>query len=354
MACAWYENRENPAGDAPGVLLSGRDGLGGLGLFVRHRPAVAGTTDQTMPPAVLYVHGATFPSGLSVAYPFHGRSWAGELAAAGLDVWAFDFAGFGRSSRYPHQDADPAGIAPLGRTAGVAGAGEQVVQVLEHVVGARGGGRVSLLAHSWGTIAAGLAATRRPDLVDRLVFFAPITRREQARLPDPNGLGAWHPLTVKAQHDRFVEDVPAGHPSVLSPEHFESWARDWLATDPTSQTRTPPSVRAPSGPAADILAAWSGGPAYDPHLIQSPTCIVRGEWDSLCTDTDARGLFDALDRAPLRRDVKISGGTHLMHLETSRFALYREAETFLLAVDTPGAEDYRHDRRAAGIAAQPI
>jgi hypothetical protein len=53
----------------------------------------------------------------------------------------------------------------------------------------------------------------------------------------------------------------------------------------------------------------------------------------MCTDQDARWLFDALNGSPVRRDVKISRATHLMHLEESRYALYREAEAFLLARD---------------------
>jgi hypothetical protein len=40
-------------------------------------------------------------------------------------------------------------------------------------------------------------------------------------------------------------------------------------------------------------------------------------------------VFDALRASPLRRDVKISRGTHLMHLEESRSTLYRETEAFL-------------------------
>lgn len=52
----------------------------------------------------------------------------------------------------------------------------------------------------------------------------------------------------------------------------------------------------------------------------------------MCTDQDARWLFDALVASPIRRDVKISA-THLMHFERSRYALYREAEAFLLAGD---------------------
>ena len=62
---------------------------------------------------------------------------------------------------------------------------------------------------------------------------------------------------------------------------------------------------------------------------------MRGEWDGMCADRDARWFFDALSASPIRRDVKISRGTHLMHLEASRYALYREAQAFLLADDVP-------------------
>jgi hypothetical protein len=40
-------------------------------------------------------------------------------------------------------------------------------------------------------------------------------------------------------------------------------------------------------------------------------------------------LFNALTASPLRRIVTIGRGTHLMHLEENRFALYREAQMFL-------------------------
>jgi alpha-beta hydrolase superfamily lysophospholipase len=50
--------------------------------------------------AVLYVHGATFPSALSIAHRFDGRSWRDALCEAGFDVWALDFYGFGYSARY--------------------------------------------------------------------------------------------------------------------------------------------------------------------------------------------------------------------------------------------------------------
>ena len=72
-----------------------------------------------------------------------------------------------------------------------------------------------------------------------------------------------------------------------------------------------------------------------PAAIRAPVLIARGAWDSLCTDADARWLFDAFSNSPLRRDVKIGAATHLMHFEESRYALYRETEAFLARHDTP-------------------
>jgi pimeloyl-ACP methyl ester carboxylesterase len=171
-----------------------------------------------------------------------------------------------------------------------------------------------------------------------LVLFGAIARRQQG--DEPPAFDAWYPLTTDAQYRRFVEDVPDGHPMVLHDRHFERWAPEYLATDPISATQThaepgPPTVRTPSGPLADIQAAWHGAFPYDPSAVQAPVLIVRGEWDSLCTDDDARWLFDSFSNSPLRRDVKISKATHLMHLEEARYALYRETASFLAGGDVP-------------------
>jgi hypothetical protein len=68
-------------------------------------------------------------------------------------------------------------------------------------------------------------------------------------------------------------------------------------------------------------------------LIRAPVSIIRGEWDGMCRENDAKWLFHALKSSPTRRIVTISRGTHLMHLEESRYALYRESEAFLVGND---------------------
>src|ERR1700704_4881805 len=82
----------------------------GLSLFQRLLPARTGVEPRR---AVLYVHGATFPSAPSIAHRFDGRSWRDALCDAGFDVWGLDFHGFGHSDRYPEMDRPAAANAPL-------------------------------------------------------------------------------------------------------------------------------------------------------------------------------------------------------------------------------------------------
>src|SRR5262245_15390283 len=63
----------------------------GLGLFLRHLSPVARAEEK--PKIVLYVHGATFPSALSIAHRFDGRSWRDELVDAGFHGRGVDVLG---------------------------------------------------------------------------------------------------------------------------------------------------------------------------------------------------------------------------------------------------------------------
>jgi pimeloyl-ACP methyl ester carboxylesterase len=116
---------------------------------------------------------------------------------------------------------------------------------------------------------------------------------------------------------------------VLSRRHFEEWSRLYLDSDPNSRSRDPAGVKTPLGPFSEIIKAWHGRLAYDPAKVRAPVAIIRGEWDGLIQDEDARWLFDAFSRSPVKRDIKTSRGTHLMHLEAMRLALWRESIDFL-------------------------
>jgi pimeloyl-ACP methyl ester carboxylesterase len=292
---------------------------------------------------VMYVHGATFPSALSIAHRLDGRSWRDELVDAGFHVWGLDFQGFGGSDPYPEMGGPPDDKTALGRAYE---ASLQVEDAVAFILAHERVPRISIIAHSWGTIATALFATRCPNLADRLVFFAPIAGRIKSTRPA--AYPAWRLVSLKDQRDRFVEDVPPAERPVLSRQHFEEWGQLYLDTDSESRTREPASVKTPSGPWQDIAAAQMGDLAYDPASVRAPVAIIRGEWDSLVTDADAHWLFDALQNSRNRRDVKISRGTHLLHLEENRYALYREAEIFLKGRDqAAGASQEAVQRKGA-------
>ena len=276
--------------------------------------------------AALYVHGATFPSALSLFFRFDGCSWADALNAAGFDAWGFDFAGYGESQRYPAmlQAADAA--PPLGR---VDAAERQLATVLRAVRGLAGERQpVHLIAHSWGTLAALRCAPAFADSLASLTLFGPVVQRDGGP-PDPVSAPAWRTLTIWEQYRRFIADVPRGEPHVLLDRHIEAWAGAYLATDPASASREPPSVQVPAGPGADIAALWSGEPLVDAARVRTPTLVVRGEWDSVCDDRDAARLLRSMTGSPVR-DCVLAKGTHLMHLETGRIDLQRAVNEFLL------------------------
>ena len=301
----------------------------GLALSLTRLPAasVRSTTPKVvLPKVVLYVHGATFPSALSIAYRFDGRSWRDALSDAGFDVWGFDFYGFGSSDRYPGMDLPASENAPL---CDAEDGARQLECVVRFILGHQNITRLSLISHSWGAMPAGLFAANHPALVDRWVLFAPIGRRGPRRYETAPTFPAWRIVTLEDQWKRFVEDVPAHEPPVLSRRHFEAWSEAYLDSDPDSRQRDPAGVKVPLGPFSDILKAWHGCLPYDPGQVRAPIAIVRGEWDGLMLDDDARRLFDAFVQSPLRRDIKIGRATHLMHLETMRTALWQESIAFL-------------------------
>jgi len=300
----------------------------GLQLFLRYLPPQARQPEVRH--VVLYVHGGTFPSAVSIAHRFDGHSWRDALCTCGFHVWGLDFLGFGASDRYPEMSLPAERNAALG---GAQMAAEQIEYAVRFICTHHKVSRISIIAHSWGCIAAGRFAGTHPDVVERLVFFGPVTWR--APKGEAQYYPAWRTVSLDDQWQRFTQDVPADETPVLARHHFDEWGGLYLDTDPDSHSRSPASVQTPSGPWQDIADAWAGRLAYDPGLIRAPVAIIRGEWDSLATDADARWLFDALPPSPLRRDVKIARATHLMHLEENRYALYREAETFLRGDDMP-------------------
>ena len=159
---------------------------------------------------------------------------------------------------------------PLGRAAPAAG---QIARAVRHILDQTAKPRISLIAHSWGTMAAGLYTTSHPEEFARLCLFGPIAQRNQRREIDEPPR-RWRLVTVAQQHARFIEDVPQEHPPVLIEPELGAWGPAYLGTDNEAALRDPPAVKVPYGPVADIADAWSGGPFIGGHR----TFALRPWW----------------------------------------------------------------------------
>ena len=195
------------APDETAVLL--RDS-GEPALSIHHEPGPG--------PAVLYVHGATFPAALSVAYCLDGKSWADDLHARGFDVWSFDFAGYGGSDRPTSMQQGR--IARDNVPGRAADAAHQIERVVRYIRKQTHHPRVSIIAHSWGTIPAGLFAGTHSGWIDRLVLFGPVAQR--------NGRDRGAPFVAPAtlvnasdQWNSFQSGIPKDQASLISKERFE-------------------------------------------------------------------------------------------------------------------------------------
>ena len=321
MTLSLRESSAAPAGEG----MRFPSNIAGLNLFMRH---VSPTAPRRGPP-VLILQGATFPSGNAAGWKIDGHSWMDELASAGYEVYALDFLGYGESDRYPEMASPQATGAPLGDIPAMVA---QVDLAVAQILKLHGGGSVNLIAHSAGTFVGARYAETHPERVARLVLFG--APAPYGKPTDPPG------VTTRYADVSREEELESFEPKVrdsrqLDPVMFDAWAKSYLATDPQSASRSPPSVRVPTGMfAAFAQMRRSGRLPYDPQRITTPVLVIQGEWDGVAPLAASLGLYERLG-SPLKRFVILSQAGHRVHLERNRWQLYKETESFLNGGDEP-------------------
>jgi pimeloyl-ACP methyl ester carboxylesterase len=105
-----------------------------------------------------------------------------------------------------------------------------------------------------------------------------------------------------------------------------------LASDPTSVSRNPASLRAPNGGLEDSFYQAIGRPLYDGSSIVGRVLIVRSGNDFWSRPEDAETLASHLDNAKQVSVLTLPNATHFVHLdrpERGRTALIDAVLTFL-------------------------
>jgi pimeloyl-ACP methyl ester carboxylesterase len=279
--------------------------------------------------AVLFVHGASFPTMLAFGFEFApGDSWMDFAAKQGFLACGLDFTGFGDSSR-PAAMMHPAGdTAPVTRAPQAA---REIAVAADYLGKTLGMGRIHLVAHSWGTIPAATFAATHPDALASLTLFGPVVPKPAASAESVHE--AWWTITAAARYQQLrFRDVLPPTLSLLEPAVARRWAAAFAASVPHVEGDPPGALRIPAGPVADIRTVASGdGYPYDPSAISAPVFVVYGDYDTVTDDAGATAFLAKFTASPLVWRMRIDHGSHVMHLEHNRQSLYRSVDAFIHA-----------------------
>lgn len=282
----------------------------------------AGTETQ----AVLFVHGASFPTMLASGFEFApGDSWMDYTAQAGYLACGLDFLGYGGSSR-PAAMAEAADKSqPLIRAPE---ATSEIALAVEYLRTQRHMARIHLVAHSWGTIPAAKYAADHPGMLASLTLFGPVVPTGPSD-DSPVHYG-WFLLSAEDRYQelRFTDVLPPGTDLLEAAVH-KRWAKEFAASGPHYAEDPPDNLRIPAGFLPDIAEAEQGRYPYDPRKVVTPLFVVYGDYDTIAVDAGVTSFINGFSASPVIWRLKIRQGTHVMHLERNRRSLYESVLAFI-------------------------
>jgi pimeloyl-ACP methyl ester carboxylesterase len=312
----------------------------GIKLFIREKMA-EGNTRFTDDNVVLFLHGATAPSTCDFDLGYKDYSWADWMVKRGYVVYMGDYRNYGYSSREKAMDEPPAKNQPVTRSYLAL---RDIQAMVDHIKRTRGVRKVTLIGWSWGAMMAGYYASLHSENVHKLVLFAPLynfndhtnlgpgSALQNKRKPhDFNfGLGAYRLASEAANTGRWNGEIPVENKDEYrDPAVPAAFWTECLATDPSSNTRNPPSLRAPNGVLEDSFYQATGRPLWNAANIYVPTLVIAGAYDTWSFPEDRAGLMRDLVHAPTKKSVLIPDATHFVLFEKPRFQFFEEIAKFL-------------------------
>ncbi len=257
----------------------------GMKLMVVAKTPTAGRLGK----AILLVHG----SGVGWVYwdiPFRDYSIMDYLAQKGLDVYAVECRGYGKSTK------------PNGMEVNATTTAADLRPVITEITKKSGVNKVSLAGHSSGGAVLLVAAGMYPELLDRMIligapykkvhpnFVAYATKViEMAKEPGKDYVPNLHYKDVEKRLDAYDEDVVAWYKKVVEEQYGLM----------------------PGGVYPDVIQN-PGIPVVPRTKI--PTLVLNGSNEYVVDPDDALALFKDLG-APDKAMIILPGGFHLMFIE---------------------------------------
>lgn len=312
----------------------------GIKLFLREKMA-EGNATFTDDNIVLFLHGATSPASCDFDLSYKDYSWADWLVKHGYVVYMGDYRNYGGSTREPAMSEPAAKNLPVTRSYLAL---RDIEAMVNHIKATRHVKQVTLIGWSWGAMMAGYYASLHSENVHKLVLYAPLYRFNNHTNLGPGSalqdkrhpyefnfkLGAYRFASEAANTGRWNGEIPLDNKDEYrDPAVPAAFWNECLATDPTSNSRTPASLRAPNGVLEDSFYQATGRPLWNAANIYAPTLVIGGDFDTWSFQEDRAGLMRDLVHAKVKHNVLIKDATHFVLFEKHRQEFYNAVLSFL-------------------------
>ena len=247
---------------------------------------------------ILLVHGLTYSS-----HEFDVN--AGDyslmrfLANNGYSAWLLDIAGYGRSEKVKD------GFMPNSDYAA-----EDIAAAVKLILESSGQEKTDVLGWSWGTVTAGRFAAKYPDMIRKLVLYAPIAAGlADIEVTDPFKIPDWD----HAASDFQVKEDGAVDYDIVEPLVADTFLSNCWRYD---------GAGSPNGGRRDLLVSPEERliPAAS---IKAPTFMIYGSKDEYINVALCEEAFKMLPEGS--KFEVVPGAAHAMMMEKPYYKTFRES-----------------------------
>ena len=246
---------------------------------------------------LLLVHGLTYSSH-EFNVDYRDYSLAKYFARRNYDVWLLDIAGYGQS-----QEVED-GFMPNSDYAA-----EDIAAAAKFILEKSGAKSLDVLGWSWGTVTSGRFAAKYPEMVRKLVLYAPIV----AGLADVEVTAPFnHNTWIHAAGDFQVNADKSINYDITEPEVVSTFQSNCWRYDKDSS---------PNGGRRDLLVSPEKR-LIPTEKLTMPVLIIAGSKDDYVSPELCREAFGTLTNRKSRIEI-IEGAAHAMMMEKPYYKQFR-------------------------------
>lgn len=256
----------------------------GIALHLDRMMVEGNDTDRN----ILLIHGVTYSSH-EFDVNYEDYSLVRFLAREGFSVWRLDIAGFGQS-----------GEAEDGFMPDSDYASEDIHAAVEKICEVTNTEKIDLFGWSWGTVTAGLCATKDPEHIKSLVLYAPILSGiGKYEITEPFHHNTWeHAADDFQKTEDGAFDYSIADPVVIEMLCSSSWHYD--------------KETSPNGGRKDLCVDGSQL-LIDLKKITVPTLVICGDRDPYLNYNLVNKVLDDLPNESALEVIE--GASHVAFLE---------------------------------------